>query len=84
MTGVAAPEAAATDELDAGVDHLLQSSCEVARGLTGAHQAAIAMLVAGDWTQIRALRTVRALRLGEDAPPATVEARSSFVVIEPA
>lgn len=43
----------ATEEFDARVDHLLQCTCEVARGLTGAHQAAMAMLVGGDWTQAR-------------------------------
>jgi GAF domain-containing protein len=45
--------AAARTEFDARVDHLLQTSCEVARALTGAHQAAMAMLIGGDWTQAR-------------------------------
>lgn len=53
MAEVAAPAAAVTDEFDARVDHLLQSSCKVARALTGAHQAAMAMIVGGDWTQAR-------------------------------
>lgn len=43
----------ATEEFDGRVDHLLQCTCEVARRLTGAHQAAMAMLVGGDWTQAR-------------------------------
>jgi GAF domain-containing protein len=53
MAEVAAPDAAVTDEFDARVDHLLQCSCEVARALTGTHQAAMAMIVDGDWTQAR-------------------------------
>jgi GAF domain-containing protein len=47
------PEAAATEEFDLRVDRLLQTTCEVARGLVGAHQAAMAMLIAGDWAQAR-------------------------------
>jgi GAF domain-containing protein len=43
----------ATQEFDLRVDRLLQVTCEVARGLTNAHQAAMAMMVAGDWTQAR-------------------------------
>jgi GAF domain-containing protein len=53
MAEVAAPDAAVTDEFDARVDHLLQCTCEVARALTGSHQAAMAMIVGGDWTQAR-------------------------------
>src|SRR5262249_58558204 len=53
MAEVAASDAAVTDEFDARVDHLLQCSCEVARALTGSHQAAMAMVVGGDWTQAR-------------------------------
>ena len=53
MAGVAAAEAAVIEEFDARVDHLLQCSCEVARALTGSHQAAMAMIVGGDWTQAR-------------------------------
>jgi GAF domain-containing protein len=45
--------AAAADEFDCRVDHLLQTTCEVARALTGSHQAAMAMLIEGDWTQAR-------------------------------
>lgn len=44
---------AAANEFDTRVDHLLQSTCEVARGLTDAHQAAMAMLLEGDWTHAR-------------------------------
>jgi GAF domain-containing protein len=46
-------ETAAREEFDARVDHLLQATCEVARALIGAHQAAMAMLVEGDWTHAR-------------------------------
>lgn len=45
--------AAAREEFETRVDHLLQRSCEVARGLAGAHQAAMAMIVAGDWAHAR-------------------------------
>jgi GAF domain-containing protein len=48
-----AEAAAATEEFDLRVDHLLQATCEVARAMAGAHQAAMAMLVGGDWTQAR-------------------------------
>ncbi len=44
---------AASNEFNVRVDHLLQTACEVARALVGAHQAAMAMLVAGDWTHAR-------------------------------
>jgi GAF domain-containing protein len=44
---------AATEEFDVRVDHLLQATCEVARAMVGAHQAAMGMIVAGDWTQAR-------------------------------
>jgi GAF domain-containing protein len=44
---------AATEELDVRVDRLLQCTCEVARALTSAHQAAMAMIVAGDWASAR-------------------------------
>jgi GAF domain-containing protein len=43
----------ARSEFDARVDHLLQTACEVARALIGAHQAAMAMLIAGDWAHAR-------------------------------
>jgi GAF domain-containing protein len=48
-----AAESAARREFDARVDHLLQTSCEVARALVGSHQAAMAMIIGGDWTQAR-------------------------------
>jgi GAF domain-containing protein len=44
---------AARAEFDARVDHLLQKTCEVARSLVGAHQAAMAMVVDGDWSGAR-------------------------------
>jgi hypothetical protein len=47
----ATPDAA--EEFDTRVDHLLQTTCEVARALVGSHQAAMAMMVGGDWTQAR-------------------------------
>jgi hypothetical protein len=84
---------AAAEEFDSRVDHLLQTTCEVARALVDAHQAAMAMIVAGDWSQARkyfslsdkyALRKVLALRRGEPAPASPVEPATSFVVIEPA
>jgi len=46
-------ELAATEELDLRVDRLLQTTCEVARALANAHQAAMAMIVGGDWSQAR-------------------------------
>ena len=46
-------EAAAAEEFEVRVDHLLQCTCESARAMVGAHQAAMAMLVAGDWTHAR-------------------------------
>lgn len=48
-----AADAAAIDEFDVRVDHLLQTTCEVARALVGAHQAAMGLIVAGDWSQAR-------------------------------
>src|ERR1700745_2975506 len=48
-----ADSAAATEVFDARVDHLLQCACETARALTNAHQAAMAMLLAGDWAKAR-------------------------------
>jgi GAF domain-containing protein len=44
---------AAVEEFDVRVDHLLQTTCQVARALIGAHQAAMAMLVAADWSKAR-------------------------------
>jgi len=52
MSDVPAQVDSAT-EFDVRVDHLLQSTCEVARALVDAHQAAMAMLVGGDWTHAR-------------------------------
>ena len=53
VIGEDATESAAHREFDARVDHLLQTTCEVARALIGVHQAAMAMLIAGNWTQAR-------------------------------
>jgi GAF domain-containing protein len=44
---------AAAQEFDVRVDHLLQTTCEVARALVGVHQAAMAMLVDADWARAR-------------------------------
>jgi GAF domain-containing protein len=44
---------AAQVEFETRTDHLLQTTCEVARALVGAHQAAMAMLVEGDWARAR-------------------------------
>jgi GAF domain-containing protein len=46
-------EGAAIEEFDNRVDHLLETTCEVARALAGAHQAAMAMMVGGDWAHAR-------------------------------
>jgi GAF domain-containing protein len=46
-------EAAASEEFAVRVDHLLQTACEVARGLADAHQAAMAMIIGGDWAHAR-------------------------------
>jgi GAF domain-containing protein len=46
-------EAAANEEFERRVDHLLQTTCEVARAMVGAHQAAMAMLVGRDWAHAR-------------------------------
>jgi GAF domain-containing protein len=40
-------------EFDTRVDHLLQTTCEVARQLIGAHQTAMGMLLGGDWGTAR-------------------------------
>jgi GAF domain-containing protein len=53
MSGPDERDSAAQAEFDARVDHLLQTTCEVARALIGAHQAAMAMILAGDWTKAR-------------------------------
>lgn len=44
---------AADAEFEARVDHLLQCTCEVARPLVGAHQAAMATMVTADWSHAR-------------------------------
>jgi hypothetical protein len=69
-----AAESAARTEFDARVHHLLQTSCEVARALV-ADAAAVGL---------DALRKVMALRLGEPAPVAPLDAAARFVVIETA
>jgi hypothetical protein len=46
-------ESAATEEFDLRVDRLLQATCEGARAPTDAYQAAMAMIVGGDWSQAR-------------------------------
>jgi GAF domain-containing protein len=53
MSGSDERDSAAQAEFDARVDHLLQTTCEVARALIGSHQAAMAMILAGDWTKAR-------------------------------
>jgi len=40
-------------EFDTRVNHLLQTTCEVARTLVGAHQTAMAMVIGGDWGTAR-------------------------------
>jgi GAF domain-containing protein len=40
-------------ELETRVDQLLKATCEVARGLVNAHQAAMATLSNGDWAHAR-------------------------------
>jgi GAF domain-containing protein len=40
-------------EFDTRVDRLLQTTCEVARQLVGAHQTAMGMLLGGDWGTAR-------------------------------
>jgi GAF domain-containing protein len=40
-------------EFDTRIDHLLQTTCEVARGLVGAHQTAMGMVLEGDWGTAR-------------------------------
>jgi GAF domain-containing protein len=53
MSSVKERESTAQVEFDARVDHLLQTTCEVARALIGADQAAMAMLVGADWAKAR-------------------------------
>jgi GAF domain-containing protein len=40
-------------EYESGVDATLQATCELARSLIGAHQAAMSMIVGGDWSHSR-------------------------------
>jgi GAF domain-containing protein len=40
-------------EFESHVDATLQTACEVARALIGAHQAAMSLIVAGDWAHAR-------------------------------
>jgi GAF domain-containing protein len=40
-------------EFESRVDAILQTSCELARALIGAHQAAMSLIVAGDWLHAR-------------------------------
>ena len=47
----AADEAAV--EFESRVDATLQMTCELARTLIGAHQAAMSLIVAGDWAHAR-------------------------------
>jgi hypothetical protein len=46
-------ENGAPEEFDVRVDHLLQTTCEVARALANAHEAAMAMIAGGDWSRAR-------------------------------
>ena len=47
------PDAAAATDFDAAIDHILQVTTHIARDLIGAHQAAAAMIVGGDWKTVR-------------------------------
>ena len=40
-------------EFESRVDATLQMTCELARTLVGAHQAAMSLIVAGDWAHAR-------------------------------
>jgi GAF domain-containing protein len=40
-------------EFESRVDTTLQTTCEIARALIGAHQAAMSLIVAGDWAHAR-------------------------------
>ena len=53
--GLTSAETAPTaqEEFAVRVDHLLQTTCEVARALIDVHQSAMAMIVQGDWTHAR-------------------------------
>jgi GAF domain-containing protein len=43
----------AQEEFEIRVDATLQTTCEVARALIGAHQAAMSLIVGGDWLHAR-------------------------------
>jgi GAF domain-containing protein len=43
----------AVAEFERSVDATLQTACEVARALIGVHQAAMSLIVAGDWAHAR-------------------------------
>jgi len=40
-------------EFESRVDETLQTSCELARALIGAHQAAMSLIIRGDWSHAR-------------------------------
>src|SRR6266496_6648763 len=48
-----APADPAAREFETHVDATLQLSCELARALTGAHEAAMSLIVKGDWRHAR-------------------------------
>src|SRR5215470_12879043 len=47
------PGAVPMTDFDVAIDHVLQVTAHVARDLIGAHQAAAAMMVNGDWKSVR-------------------------------
>jgi GAF domain-containing protein len=47
------PDGAVSAEFECRVDTTLQLCCELARALIGAHQAAMSLIVAGDWAHGR-------------------------------
>ncbi len=47
------PDATTETDFDATIDHVLQVTTHIARDLIGAHQAAAAMIVGGDWKTVR-------------------------------
>jgi GAF domain-containing protein len=53
MHGMDAPDDPAAVEFERRVDATLQLCCELARALIGAHQAAMSMIVDGDWLHAR-------------------------------
>jgi len=48
-----APADDTTAEFESRVDATLQMTCELARALIGTHQAAMSLIVAGDWLHAR-------------------------------